>query len=86
MVSITRHHVHLGTGTADRDAELIYADGELMVVALLLADWSHGKLRGRWLVKASFGRCSDGGPGSFDSVKGVEEWVRRRLTCNFRAE
>jgi hypothetical protein len=74
----SRQHVRLASGTSDQEGLLIYAHGELAMVLVRLDDWSHGRNRGHWLVKAAFGDCSDAGPGLFNSPESAEEWAHRR--------
>lgn len=59
---------------------MIYANGDLTLVLVKLEHWSHGKMRGQWLVKLAFGCCSDGGPGLFDSLDAAEGWIARRYS------
>jgi hypothetical protein len=78
ILLFSRQHVRLASGTSDQEGLLIYAHGELTMVLVRLDDWSHGRNRGHWLVKAAFGDCSDAGPGLFNSPESAEEWAHRR--------
>jgi hypothetical protein len=76
----SRQHVRLATGTDDHEGYLIYAHGDLTLVLMRLDHWSHGKIRGQWLVKVAFGCCSDGGPGLFETLEAAESWIERRYS------
>jgi hypothetical protein len=76
----SRQHVRLATGTADNEGHLLYAHGDLVLVLARLDHWSHGKMRGNWLVKVAFGCCSDGGPGLFETLDAAEAWIARRYS------
>ena len=73
---ITLQAVRVGTGTDDREGNLVFQDGELVAIVVRLEDAMHGELAGRWHLEAGFGRHD--APGIlFDNLDAAINWVAR---------
>ena len=71
---ITLQATRVGTGTDDREGNLIFRDGELLAVVVRLEDPMHGDLAGKWHLEAGFGPCD--GPGRlFENLDAAVDWV-----------
>lgn len=72
--------VQVNTASDDREGRLVLAEGCLVAVLVRLDGEEQGGLRGRWLLEASFGPCSDDRPaGPFPSLDAAAQWVCRQL-------
>ena len=71
---ITLQSIRVGTGTDDREGNLIFRDGELRAVVVRLEDPMHGELVGTWHLEAGFG-AHDAGSVVFDDLDAAVEWV-----------
>jgi hypothetical protein len=76
MAVYALQHVQLKTGSQDRDGRLIFTDGELIAVIVLLADQSHGSDRGLWNLEAYFRSYRPQAP-LFASPRDAVTWLHR---------
>ena len=71
--------IRVATRCADKDGQLVLADGELVAVLVRLADAAHGRLVGSWYLEAGFGACAAARPPVFDTFEAAQTWIRCRL-------
>lgn len=77
MASDDFQPVQLKTGSKDNDGRLVFMDGELVAVLVLLADEAHGDDRGLWSMEADF-RIPSSSPPLFNSPDDAVAWLRSR--------
>lgn len=79
---LTLCRVRVETGSADEDGRLVFHDGRLVAVLVLLSE-QHGDMAGRWFFECGFGRLNDspseGWHPDFDDLGAAREWIARRL-------
>jgi hypothetical protein len=66
--------VRLRTGTKDQDGRLIFIEGDLVAVIVLLADEIHEQDRGLWSMEADF-RIAGPAPPLFNSPYEAVSWL-----------
>ncbi|MCO6049308.1 hypothetical protein NGM99_05830 [Mesorhizobium sp. RP14(2022)] len=69
--------VRLRTGSTDSDGRLVFIDGELAAVLVLLADDVHGSSRGLWSVEVDFRFVLANSP-LFTSLYDAAAWLQER--------
>jgi hypothetical protein len=71
----------VATGSRDREGCLLFADGELMAVFVLLDPNTHEEpdLWAKWFLEAGFGPCATVQPGVFETLDEGQEWVCGRI-------
>jgi len=71
--------VQIRTDSADENALLLLADGQLVAILIELADESHGDLRGKWSVETTFGLQHQRVPKNFASSADAAFWVGNHI-------
>jgi hypothetical protein len=71
----------VATGSRDREGSLLFADGELMAVFVLLDPNTHDEpdLCAKWYLEAGFGPCATVAPGVFATLDEAQQWVCGRI-------
>lgn len=77
MASYEFRSVRLSTGSGDTDGRLVFIEGNLAAVIVLLADEAHGDQRGLWSMEADF-RIGLSSPPLFNSPYEAVAWLRSR--------
>jgi hypothetical protein len=77
MVNHDLQPVRLKTGSDDRDGRLVFIDGELTAVIVLLAEEVHSQARGLWSMEADF-RVHASQPPLFNSPYEAVSWLKSR--------
>ena len=77
--SLTFQHIEVMTGHADREGQLVLADGQLVAILVRLDDEVHGGDRGRWFLEAGFGPCQGPFQPAFSDLEGATRWLSERL-------
>jgi hypothetical protein len=73
-MQLTFQAVTLDTDTPDRDAVIVFREGQLLAVLSRLSD-IHGELVGQWFVEAMFCETPARRPPVFESVDRFQEWL-----------
>jgi hypothetical protein len=75
---LTFQAIEIMTGHADRQGQLVLADGQLIAVLVLLDDEIHGEDRGRWFLEAGFGPCQLPVQPAFSDLETAARWITER--------
>jgi hypothetical protein len=73
------YKLRIRTDSADDNALMLLADGELVAILVELADEGHAAERGRWTIEAVFGLSHHRLPPSFDSAADAAAWVTEQV-------
>ncbi len=79
MSPTSAYRVRLRTDSADENALLLLAGGQLIAILIELADAGHGDERGKWAVETIFGQDHQRVPNSFASAVDAATWVSGQL-------
>jgi len=71
----------VATSSADEEGQLVFANGRLVAVLVLLADETHAGRVGSWYLEAGVGLCANETPPTFATIGAALAWVRRQLAC-----
>ena len=74
MTMLSFQHATLDTRAPDRDAALVFRNGQLLAVLSCLSA-IHGDLAGEWYIEASFGEMPPRQPQSFATLALFEAWL-----------
>lgn len=77
-MSLRLQPVHVATGSADQDSQLVFADGFLVAVLVQLSN-DHDDAAGMWFLEAGFGPVDDPSPPTFADLDEAQGWIERRL-------
>jgi hypothetical protein len=72
---IERRAVTLARAIPDRNACLVFLDGNLAALFTRLDDEAHEELRGSWFLEVGFGPLETAAPRTFESIDAAEAWV-----------
>jgi len=72
---MSAYRVGIRTKSADENAVILLASGQLVAILVELADEGHGEERGNWAVEAIFGLDHDRIPQSFPSAAEAAAWI-----------
>jgi hypothetical protein len=75
------YKIRIRTDSADHNALMLMADGELVAILVELADETHGAACGQWTIEATFGLNSRIRPAYFASAAAAAGWVSEHI-CN----
>ena len=79
MSRTSAYQVQIRTDSADENALLLLADGQLVAILIELADESHGDLRGKWAVETTFGLQHQRVPKDFPCAADAACWVGNHI-------
>ena len=77
-MSLRLQPVHVATGSADIDSRLVFADGFLVAVLVLLSA-DHEDVAGMWFLEAGFGPVDTVTPPTFADLDAAQTWIEQRL-------
>ncbi len=75
MSPTSAYRVRIRTDSADENALLLLAGGQLIAILVELADAGHGDERGKWAVETMFGLKHQRVPKNFASAADAAFWV-----------
>lgn len=75
VLRTSAYKLKIKTDSADDNALILLANGELVAVLVELADKAHAAERGRWTIEAVFGLTHKRVPQNFDSAADAAAWV-----------
>lgn len=75
------YRTRVRTDSADENALLLLADGELVAILVELADEGHGDDCGKWMIEKLFGLGNARMPDFFSSAASAADWVSDHI-CN----
>jgi hypothetical protein len=76
-MALTYQDVSLDNDTPDRDAKLVFRDGNLLAVLSRLSAM-HGELAGHWFIEATFEGPSTPSLPTFETIEHFEQWLASR--------
>ncbi len=79
MSPTSAYRVRIRTDSADENAVLLLAGGQLIAILVELADVGHGDERGMWAVETTFGLKHKRVPGNFASAAEAAVWVSNHM-------
>ena len=79
MSPTSAYRIRIRTGSADENALLLLAGGQLVAILVELADAGHGDERGKWAVETTFGLKHERVPNSFASAADAAIWVSNHI-------
>lgn len=79
MSGTSIYHSRIRTDSADTNALLLLADGELVAILVALDDEVHGQDRHKWTIETMFGVGQERAPGSFASAADAADWVSNHI-------
>ena len=79
MSRTSAYRLRVRTDSADGEALILLADGELVATLVELKDEGHGEARGQWAVEALYGLKERLPSSSFGSVREAADWVSRHI-------
>ena len=77
-MSLHLQPVRIAAGGHDTEGQLVYREGFLVAVLVLLSD-DHEDEAGRWFLEAGFGRLNTVHPPTFVDLDEAQDWVMRQL-------
>jgi hypothetical protein len=77
-MSLRLQPVQVATGSDDQDSRLVFHDGLLVAVLVLLSD-DHEDDAGSWFLEAGFGRVSTATPPTFADLDEAQAWIEQQL-------
>ena len=78
-MAVTLHPVLVETGTQDEEGRLVFVDGRLVAVLVLLSD-AHEDVAGHWFLETGYGFRLAGGKGTFPDLDAAQAWISQQLT------
>ena len=78
-MSLRLQPVRVATGSDDTDSHLVFANGFLVAVLVLLSD-DHDEEAGMWFLEAGFGPVDTATPPTFADLDDAQCWIEQRLT------
>lgn len=78
-MNIRLQPVQVATKSDDTESQLVFADGFLVAVLVLLSD-QHEDNAGKWFLEAGFGRVDHIYPPLFADLAEAQAWILERLS------
>ena len=79
MSPTSAYRIRIRTDSADENALLLLAGGQLIAILVELADAGHGDERGKWAVETMFGLKHQRVPKNFASAADAAVWVSNHI-------
>ena len=77
-MSLRLQPVQVGTGSADAESQLVFAEGFLVAVLVRLSE-EHDDAAGMWFLEAGFGPVDDPCPPTFEDLDAAQCWIADKL-------
>ena len=77
-MSLHLQPVQVATGSDDQDSRLVFHEGFLVAVLVLLSD-DHEDAAGMWFLEAGFGRVDTATPPTFADLDEAQNWIEQQL-------
>ena len=79
MSPTSAYRIRIRTGSADENALLLLAGGQLVAILVELADAGHDDERGKWAVETTFGLQHERVPNNFATAADAAIWVSNHI-------